>query len=94
MYLHMYISKHRNSKLSSPHVRLDSKLLEYISQTKYLGFMFNTNAEDDEDMPRQMHTLYIRSNKLLRNIQYCSTDVNLELLLFFWQKTLYIAPAS
>ena len=28
--------------------------------------MFNTNAQDDEDMLRQMRTLYIRSNKLLR----------------------------
>ena len=62
----MYISKLKNSKLSCPNVRLDSNILEYISQTKYLGFMLNTNAEDDEDMLRQMHTLYTRSNKLLR----------------------------
>ena len=38
-------------------VRLDSNILEYISQTKYLGFMFNTNAQDDEDMLRQMRTI-------------------------------------
>ena len=49
------------------------------SQTKYLGFMFNTNAQDDEDMLRQMRTLYIRANKLLRTFHYCSTDVKLEL---------------
>ena len=53
--------KPKNSKLSCPSVRLDSNILEYISQTKYLGFMFNTNAQDDEDMLRQMRTLYIRS---------------------------------
>ena len=41
--------------------------------------MFNTNAEDDEDMLRQMCTLYVRSNKLLRTFHYCSTDVKLEL---------------
>ena len=41
--------------------------------------MFNTNAQDDEDMVRQMRTLYIRSNKLLRTFHYCSTDVKLEL---------------
>ena len=33
--------KPKNSKLSCPSVRLDSNILEYISQTKYLGFMFN-----------------------------------------------------
>ena len=71
--------KPKNSKLSCPSVKLDSKILEYISQTKYLGFMFNTNAQDDEDMLRQMRILYIRSNKLLRTFYYCSTDVNLEL---------------
>ena len=71
--------KPKNSKLSCPSVRLDSNILEYISQAKYLGFMFNANAQDDEEMLRQMRTLYIRSNKLLRIFHYCSTDVKLEL---------------
>ena len=31
--------KPKDSKLSCPRVRLDSNILEYISQTKYLGFM-------------------------------------------------------
>ena len=53
--------------------------MEYISQTKYLGLMFNTNAQAYEDMLRQMRTLYIRSNKLLRTFHYCSTGVKLEL---------------
>ena len=51
--------KPKNSKLSCPSVRLDSNILEYISQTKYLGFIFNTNAQDDDDMLRQMRTLYM-----------------------------------
>ena len=71
--------KPMHSKLSCPGVRLDCNILKYISQTKYLGFMFNTNAQDDEDMLRQMRTLYIRSSKLLRTFHYCTTDVKLEL---------------
>ena len=43
-------SKPKNSKLSCPSFRLDSNILEYNNQTKYLGFMFSTNAQDDEDM--------------------------------------------
>ena len=39
--------KPKNSKLSCPSVRLDRNTLEYISQTKYLDFMFNTTAQDD-----------------------------------------------
>ena len=42
--------------------------------------MFNSNGQDDKDMPRQMRDLYIRSNKLLRTFRYCSSDVKLELL--------------
>ena len=41
--------------------------------------MFNTNAQDDEDMLRQMNTLYIQSNKLLCTFHYCSTDIKLKL---------------
>ena len=48
----------------------------------YLGYMFNSNVQDDEDMLRQMRKLHIRSNKLLHTFHYCSTDVKLELLNF------------
>ena len=37
------------------------------------------NVQDDDDMLRQMRTLYIRSNKLLRTFYHCSIDVKLEL---------------
>ena len=42
--------------------------------------MFNSNAQDDEDMLRQMCNLYIRSNKSLHTFHYCSTDVKLDCL--------------
>ena len=54
-------------------------ILEDIGRTKYLGFMFNSNGQDDEDMLRQMRNSYIRSNKLLRTSHYCSSDVKLDL---------------
>ena len=38
-----------------------------------------TNSQDDEDKLRQMRTLYIQSNKLLRTVLYCSTEVKLKL---------------
>ena len=44
--------KPKNSKLSCQSVRLDCNILKYISQTKYY-------AQDDEDMLRQMRTLYM-----------------------------------
>ena len=69
----------KKSKVFCPYVTLDNNVLEYIGQTKCLGFMFNSNGQDDEDMLRQMRSLYIRSNKLLRTFLYCSSDVKLEL---------------
>ena len=53
----------KKSKLFCSNVTLDNNVLEYIGRTKYLGFMFNANGQDDEDMLRQMRNLYIRSNK-------------------------------
>ena len=50
--------KPKNSKLSYSNVRLASNTLEYISQTKYFGFMFNIYAQDDENMLRQMHAVH------------------------------------
>ena len=69
----------KKNKLFCPNVTLDNNVLEYIGRTKYLGFMFNSNGQDDEELLRQMRNLYIRSNKLLRTFHYCSSDVKLEL---------------
>ena len=77
----VYKSKH--NKLYCPNVRLDRNILEYIPCTKNLGFTFNMNSQDDDDMLRQMRTLYIRSNKLLRTIYYCSYEVKLKLFRSF-----------
>ena len=41
------------------------------------------NRQNDDDMMRQMRTLYIRFNKLLRTFHYCSIDVKLELFRSF-----------
>ena len=54
----------KKSKLVSSNVTLDNNVLDYIGPTKYVGFMFNSNGQDDKDMLRQMRNLYIRSNKL------------------------------
>ena len=47
--------KPKSSKLYCPNIRLECKILEYISCTKYLGFTFIMNSQGDHDMPRQMY---------------------------------------
>ena len=48
------------------------------------------NSQDDDDILRQMHTLYIRSNKLLPTFHYCSIDVKLELFRSFCTSFYYV----
>ena len=56
------IFKSRSNKLYCPTVSEDCDTLEYTAYTKYLGFTFSMNVQDDDDMLKQMRTLYIRSN--------------------------------
>ena len=56
-----------------------SDALKYVSDTKNLGFSFCDSNSDDNDMLRQMRSLYAKSNKLLRTFSHCSTDVKLTL---------------
>ena len=37
------------------------------------------DSQDDGDMLRQMRTIYIKFNKLLRTFHYCYIDVKLKL---------------
>ena len=40
--------------------------ISYVDSVKYLGFKFVGDHTDDNDILRQMRTLYARSNRLLR----------------------------
>ena len=40
--------------------------LVYVDSIKYLGFTFSRNHKDDDDMLRQMRTLYARSKRKIR----------------------------
>ena len=56
-------------------VSLHLDRLNRMPETKHLGYFLS----DDEDIAKQMRTLYIRSNKLLRMFSYCTIDVKMEL---------------
>ena len=46
-----------------------------IHETKYLGYFPSEDQSDDAEISKQIRTLYIRSNKLLRMFSYCTIDV-------------------
>ena len=45
-------------KLYCPTVSIGTEPLTYVNSVKYLGFVFCENKKDDEDMLKQMRSLY------------------------------------
>ena len=66
-------------KLSLPYLHINTIPISYVDSVKYLGFTFAGAHKDDNDILRQMRTLYARSNRLLRIFHGCSTKVLIEL---------------
>ena len=62
-------------KLFFPPVYLHREKLSRILETKYLGCFLSDDQSDDVEIFKQIRTLYIRSNKLLRIFSYCTIDV-------------------
>ena len=52
------VYKPKNNKLYYHNVRLDCNILEYISCSKCLGFTFNMNGQNDDDMLRQISLIF------------------------------------
>ena len=48
------VFKFKSNKLYCPTVSLDCDMLEYSAHTKYSGFTFSMNVQDDDDRIRQM----------------------------------------
>ena len=73
------IFKPKAYKLYLPSVFIGSDALKYVAESKYLGFSFCDSKQDDNDILRQMRTVYAKSNTLLRTFSHCSTDAKITL---------------
>ena len=56
-------------------VYLHKEKLCRIHEAKFLGYILSEDQSDDVEISKQIHTLYIRSNKLLQMFSYCIIDV-------------------
>ena len=65
----------KRCKLFCPPVYLHEEKLCRIHETKYLGYFLSEDQSDDAEISKQIRTLYIQSNKLLRMFSYCTVDV-------------------
>ena len=50
----------------------------YVTNVKYLGFMFISDLKNDVDMQRQLRTFYSRSNTILFQFAKCDESVELK----------------
>ena len=53
--------------------------LKCVAESNYLGFSFCDSKQDDNDILRQLRTVYAQSHTLLRTFSHCSTDVKVTL---------------
>ena len=73
------VFKPRLYNLLCPTFCMNTEILVYAANIKYLGFTFSSDKKDDNDMLRQMRVSYTKANRLLRLFHCCSTDVKLAL---------------
>ena len=65
--------------LNTPRLILDGQVLSFVNKYKYLGTITVNSMSDNDDIERQMRSLYVRINMLLRQFNLCSFDVKLML---------------
>ena len=67
------------SKMCVPTFTLDGKDIDYVDKQKYLGVVLEEKLCDNNDMNRQMKSIYGRGNMLIKKFSICSTDVKAKL---------------
>ena len=67
------------SDLSIPELYLNNKPISCVSTCKYLGVVVSDNLDDDDDIFRQVRSMYTRGNMLINKFRSCSYTVKLQL---------------
>ena len=60
-----------------PLFRLGDEVIKYVSSFKYLRHVITQNCSDEEDIQREIHNLFIRTNMLIRKFHRCSFQVKI-----------------
>lgn len=66
-------------ELHVPKVSISGSVLSQVSMQKYLGVFFTNDRLDDEDMKRELRSVYSRGNILLRKFRKCNDSVKIQL---------------
>ena len=79
----MYIKSKKSNDLQIPNFTLNDNVIDLVDHEKYLGVINSSNCKDDDDLNRQMRSLYGRGNALVRNFKHCSDLVKFQLFKTF-----------
>ncbi len=74
----MVINSDKYKITNLPRVYLAGVLLEYVERYKYLGMIIHVR-NGDYDITRQLRSIILRTNILLRTFSRCSNEVKLRL---------------
>ena len=66
-------------KLFVPDIKLSGSTLKFVNEHKYLGVQLGEDFKDDNDMKRQIKSVYARGNVLLKRFKNCSNEVKVKL---------------
>ena len=62
-----------------PAFLLNSNVLQFVNEFRYLGHVINNDFSDDDDIKREIRNIFMRSNILIRRYGKCSVNVKLAL---------------
>ena len=62
-----------------PEVKMGYETLKYVNSVKYLGHVICSNLYDNDDIDRQVKSVYIRGNTLFRKFNKCEDEVKCKL---------------
>ena len=58
-----------------PQISLNGVVIDLVRTYKYLGVIFSDDMKDDCDIKRQIRTLYMQGNSIIKCFRHCSTEV-------------------
>ena len=59
----------------APNIYLCGTILKYVESFRYLGHILTQEQSDEQDMLRELRSLYYRGNMLIRKFSFCTEDV-------------------
>ena len=77
----IFTPKNRNRIIATvfPLLKFGSSFLQYVTQFKYLGHIITHSRSDDDDIQREIRSMFVHCNILIRKFRNCSKHVKVKL---------------